>query len=384
VTKFFAYEQLTWPEISALPRDLPLIIPLGKGYALESLASALGGPPRAALLPVVPYGWKGSGLDVPEDMLASMLSCLIGSLCEDGFSRVYTLTPQGLDLGLGALQITLPHPSEVDPLPPLPADSEREKVILLTVGHTEQHGFHLPLSTDTLIIEAIGQGTARIAPEKAYCLPVMPYGVSTHRASFAGTLNCSGRAFEDFWVGVIDALARRDFTRFYFLNGHGGNSSFLVNVVKYASERHQRIFCATSWLYLSGPKGLKALEQYRESPIGGMGHACELETSFILYLNPGLVQMERVVDELDFIATPSYYMDWVEGGALVANPPWEDDTRTGAYGAGSLGTAAKGRLWLEAAISEKVDHVAEIIEQHTRRTARREGGYDLESGIKSL
>ena len=38
--------------------------------------------------------------------------------------------------------------------------------------------------------------------------------------------------------------------------------------------------------------------------------------------------MERVVDDIDFVTTPAYYMDWVEGGALVANPPWDDDTKT--------------------------------------------------------
>jgi len=74
-----------------------------------------------------------------------------------------------------------------------------------------------------------------------------------------------------------------------------------------------------------------------------------------------------VVDEVGFITTPSYYMDWVEGGTLVANPPWEDDTRTGAYGAGSLGTAKKGEIWLQSAIQEKIDHVAEIHEQYQRR-----------------
>ena len=108
-----------------------------------------------------------------------------------------------------------------------------------------------------------------------------------------------------------------------------------------------------------------------------MGHACELETSFILHLRPELVHMERAVDEVDFISTPNYYMDWVEGGALIANPPWDDDTRTGAYGAGSLGTAEKGRLWLEAAIAEKLEHVAEINEQHRRREARRKAGFGL-------
>ena len=110
-------------------------------------------------------------------------------------------------------------------------------------------------------------------------LPVMPYGVSTHRQAFAGTLNCGGRAFEDFWLAVIDTLAQRGFDRFYLMSGHGGNSSFLVNVVKYAGERYPRIFCATAWLYLSGSEGVAALEKYRRSPLGGMGHACELETS---------------------------------------------------------------------------------------------------------
>jgi hypothetical protein len=87
--------------------------------------------------------------------------------------------------------------------------------------------------------------------------------------------------------------------------------------------------------------------------------------------------MERVVDEVDFIATPSYYMDWVEGGPLVANPPWDDDTRTGAYGAGSLAIAENGRFWLEAAITEKASQVAEIHEQHERREARRKEGFGL-------
>jgi creatinine amidohydrolase len=102
-----------------------------------------------------------------------------------------------------------------------------------------------------------------------------------------------------------------------------------------------------------------------------MGHACELETSLILHLQPELVHMDRVVDELNFITTPSYYMDWVEGGALIANPPWEDDTATGAYGAGSLATAEHGKLWLDAAIEEKISHVAEIHEQYNRRLQRR-------------
>ncbi len=370
-TEFFDYASLTWPEVDALPRNTPLVIPLGEGYPLERLAEALGCPAMAGLLPPVTFGWEGSGLAVEPRLLGCYLDNLLDSLRDDGFSQVYALTPQGLDLRLGDRRIALPCPAKEGSIPP---DSELGKVVILSAGHTEQHGYHLPLSTDTLIIDAIARCTAQVAPDQCTALPAMPYGVSTHRQAFAGTLNAGGRAFEDFWLDVIDVLVARGFDRLYLLSGHGGNSSFFVNVVKYAGERHRRTFIATSFLYLSGPQGVAALEQHRRSPTGGMGHACELETSLILHLRPDLVHLDRAVDEMEFVATPSYQMDWVESGALTANPPWDDDTRTGAYGAGSLATAEHGKIWLEAAVAEKVAHIAEIHDQFERREERRKAG----------
>ena len=353
----FAFDQLTWPDVEALPRATPLIIPLGAAAISERLSELSNLSGQAGVLPAIPYGWHGSGLEVPPALMEAMLSNLLAGLHEDGFGQAQVLGPK---VANGT---------------PLPAEGEQGKVVLIPIGHTEQHAYHLPLSTDTLIIEAIARGAAAAVPDQAVALPVMPYGVSMHRRAFPGTLNCGGRAFEDFWLGVIDTLVERGFDRFYLLSGHGGNCSFLTNVVKYAGERHPRIFCATTWLYLSGPKGIAALEERRRSTIGGMGHACELETSLILHLRPELVDMSKAVDETDFISTPAYYMDWVEGGALVANPPWEDDTASGAYGAGSLASAENGRAWLEAAVAEKVEHIAEIHQQHQRREARRQAGY---------
>jgi creatinine amidohydrolase len=383
VSKFFPYEEMTWPEVADLPRNTPLVLPLGSGYNLDLLASQLGDPPRIGLLPPILFGWNGSGLAIPENIFAHYIANLLDSLHDDGLSRVYCLTPQGLDqqsfvqsVPAGS-HLILPHASQHQDNAPLPPDYERGKVILIPIGHTEQHGHHLPLSVDTIIIDAIAKGTVNILPTRSLALPTMPYGVSTHRQAFAATMNAGGRAFEDFWLAVIDVLVARGFDRFYFISGHGGNVSFLVNIVKYAGERHRRIFCATSWLHTSGSIGAAALEKYRDSKIGGMGHAGELETSFMLHLRPDLCHMDRVVDETDFITTPNYYMDWIEGGSLIANPPWDDDSKTGSYGAGSLGTAEKGRLWLEAAIEEKAAHVEEIHEQHERREARRKAGYGL-------
>ncbi len=379
---FFNYDELTWPEVAELPRNTPLVLPLGSGYDLDLLADQLSNPPRVGLLPAFPFGWRGSGIDLPEPIFFQYITNLLNSLRDDGFSRVYCLMPQGLDPQLTSnLQsspfITQPHGSSYSPKIFLPPDSERGKVIIIPIGHTEQHGFHLPLSVDTIIIDSIAKGAADQVPTRSLAIPVMPYGVSTHRSSFAATMNAGGCAFEDFWVAVIDILVARGFDRFYFMSGHGGNTSFLVNIVKYAGERHRRIFCATTFLHTSGSIGAAALEKYRTSKIGGMGHAGELETSYMLHLRPDLCHMERVVDETDFVATPDYYMDWIEGGSLVANPPWDDDSKTGAYGAGSHATAEKGRLWLEAAIEEKVDHVEQIHEQHERREKRRNEGYGL-------
>lgn len=368
-THLFRFDEITWPEVAALPRETPLLLPLGGGFELDRLPALIRSSAEIGLLPALPFGWPGSSLETPLPVFAALVHNLVGNLLEDGFSSVHVLTPPsgGLDLGAGLPAIVLPRQA-TGPLA-LPADCE--KVVILPVGHTEQHGYHAPLSTDTLIIEAIGRGTALAVPERALSLPVFPYGVSTHRRSFPGTFNAGGRAFEDFWLAVVDTLVERGFTRFYLMSGHGGNSSFLVNVVKYAGEKYPQIFCATAFLYLSGPQGVAALQARRQSGLGGMGHACELETSLILHLRPELIHMERAVDETDFVTTPNYYMDWIEGGALTANPPWEDDTRTGAYGAGSLGTAEKGKFWLEAAIAEKVEHVAEIHEQYRRRRERK-------------
>jgi creatinine amidohydrolase len=367
MTHITHYQELTWPEVRDLPRDLPLVLPLGEGYDETQIAQAIGAN-AYCILPALPYGWQGSVVAVSPAMLRRVVEGIFSGPTEEGFTRQVVIHMGHEDVSSsGIQQIKLTRtPDSIQP--PL---ATPQRVILIPCGHTEQHGYHLPLNTDTVIIGAIAEGVVRAIPHEAEMLPTLPYGVSMYRSSFAGTMNMTGRVFEDFLLEVLEALIARGADRFYLMSGHGGNCSFLHTVVKYIGDRHRQVFAATAWLHTSGHVGVPAIEQYRKSKRGGMGHAGELETAYMLHLRPDLCHMERVVDEIEFISTPNYYMDWVEGGSLILCHPWEDDTLTGAYGAGSVATAENGERWLKAAVQEKSDHVREIHEQVRRRLAKR-------------
>jgi creatinine amidohydrolase len=380
------YAELSWPEVAKLPRHVPVLIPLGwdeydypaivRQLAHEGRASGkqsyTGRPNRAIVLPPIPYGFRradgdASGqLHIRPGLLRRVLLGVQRELRAQRFEQVVFLNGhgnQGLSTrGLEMIEMPYRRGVGIDFPPDL-----SHRVVVISVGHTEQHGHHLPLSTDSLIVEAIAQGVSDSAPTEVFCLPVWPYGVSTHTRAFPGTLNVGGRVFEDFFLEIVDNLVRLGTEMIYFSNGHGGNHSFLVNVVKYAGERHPHAFVATEWLHTTGP----ALERYRQSKPGGMGHGGELETSYVLHLRPDLVHADRATAETDFISTPNYTMDWLEAGRLIANPRWRDDTASGIYGDGQLGSADKGRRWLRAAIDEKLEILREIREQHARRQIRR-------------
>ncbi|MFN8597374.1 MAG: creatininase family protein [Anaerolineae bacterium] len=383
MAKIIVYEELTFPEVALLPRDIPLLIPLGAAneYDWDAVADrvqrktrSVSVPDRMCVFPAIPYGFRGSALEVDLKLFKRVIHSLIATLREDGFTNVYVINGYGSQ---GFATISSPRRGEprVRPFSPL-----ADQVVLIPTGHTEQHAFHLPLSTDTLIIDAIARGVEAKLPGTILRLPTWPYGVSMHRRQYPATLTIEPRTWEDFFVAVVGQLRQRGLKMAYLINGHGGNHSFLVNITKFCGDKWPDIFVATSFLHTTSD----ALTQYRTSKIGGMGHAGELETSYILHLRPDLVNMARAVDEVDFTATPNYYMDWLEGGALIANPPWTDDTISGAYGAATQATAEKGRLWLEAAIEEKVGHVHEIIEQQRRREERRAEGWVTGSWRKRL
>lgn len=366
------YAELTWPEVAELPRQIPMFVPIGhEAYDFTAVMQKYD-MEEVVVLPAVPYGFQSQSgahladLYVRPGLFHRVLAGIQRELKGQGFSQVLFINGHGdqqlRNTYLNVLDFPCQGIQEVN----WPADLSK-RVVVISTGHTEQHGHHLPLNTDSLIVEALANRLSKLAPQEVFYLPVWPYGVSTHTREFPATLNLGGRVFEDFFLTIVEQLVSLGAEMIYFSNGHGGNHSFLVNVVKYAGERHPGVFTATEWLHTTGSE----LGQYRESPLGGMGHGGELETSYILHLRPDLVHLERATREMDFASTKNYYMDWIEGGSLVANPPWSDDTLSGIYGDATLGSAQKGKLWLEAAARQKLEIIKEIQEQHSLRVKKR-------------
>jgi creatinine amidohydrolase len=335
------YQNLVFPQVESLPREWPVVVPLGTGDLPPGL------PEDRILFPRLPFGDLAP---LATSSWASLRRSLIEVLREDGFFNV--------------IFAPCPQPLRLDP-------AGSSKVAVIPIGHTEQHGFHLPLSTDTLIAGGLALALEKVAP--VVRLPVWPYGVSMHRRQYPGTLTVNPRVFENFWVETVGRLRDLGFDKVFFLNGHGGNHSFLVNVTKFCGDRWPDMFVATSFLHTTSGRAAELLEAERKSRL--MGHACELETAYVLSLAPELVHMEWAVDEVDFVVTPRYGMDWISDGVMVANPPWSDDTRTGTYGAPSVATAENGRRWMEAAVEELAIQVHDMIEQQRRRLARRLDGW---------
>ena len=187
---------------------------------------------------------------------------------------------------------------------------DKDRVVLLPVGAMEDHGPHLPLDTDNLIITRIVEGVAAAIPAEVLLLPTIPFGFNEHHKDFPGVIYIQPETLMHFVVDVAKSLVHHGFRRILILNGHGSNHPVLdLAARKTVIQTECLCVSASYWNLMSD-----TLKAERRSATGGMSHAGELETSFMLHLRPELCHMERVVDETDFVTTPSYYMDWIEGG----------------------------------------------------------------------
>jgi creatinine amidohydrolase len=145
-------------------------------------------------------------------------------------------------------------------------------VLAVPVGATEQHGPHLPLSTDTDIAVALCQRLAAARPHVLIAPPV-PYGSSGEHAGFAGTLSIGQAAVETLLV-ELGRSATETFEHVLFVSAHGGNAEPVTRAVaRLRAESRDIAVFAPNW--------------------NGHPHAGRPETAMLLALKPATVRMDR-------------------------------------------------------------------------------------------
>ena len=165
----------------------------------------------------------------------------------------------------------------------------KDTPVLIPIAAMEQHGHHLPIATDSLLLAEIVRRVEASQPGEVLLTPLMWLGNSDHHLDFAGTLSAAPRVYLDMLCGLLDNLIGHGFRRLVLLNGHGGNDVPGKQAVFEMRQRYRQrddllLLFGTYWLLGGAPWELCPELEQRE-----MGHACEWETSMIMRLAPHLV-----------------------------------------------------------------------------------------------
>ena len=164
--------------------------------------------------------------------------------------------------------------------------------VIIPIASIEQHGYHLPENTDTVLGEACAVLTAEKLGHTLVAPAVRP-GISPHHMAMPGTLTLRMETFRMLLEDYVNCYLQHGFTDIVFLCSHGGNVKPCREVAAAISAAHPeaRILTVAD---VPTPEELRALEAERGLAAGvNGGHADERETSEMLSLVPGLVHMEK-------------------------------------------------------------------------------------------
>ena len=164
--------------------------------------------------------------------------------------------------------------------------------VLIPVASIEQHGYHLPENTDTVLGEAAAVLTAQKLGHTLVAPAVRP-GISPHHMAMPGTLTLRPETFRMLLEDYVNCYLQHGFTSIVFLCSHGGNVRPCQEVAAAIDAAHPEaeILAVAD---VPTQEELRALEAQRGLGEGvNGGHADERETSEMLSIVPELVHMDR-------------------------------------------------------------------------------------------
>jgi len=237
---------------------------------------------------------------------------------------------------------------------------ELRKVCILPCGAIEQHGPHLPLDVDVLCPREIARGAGERIPDKILVMPPVCYGYTGHVMDFPGTVNNHFETFIHHVLDITRSLAYHGFKKIILLNGHGSNMPNLDLVARRTNLETDAECVLIGWwnLLTVDPQFLPSWRQSRFP--GGIAHACELETSMYLHLDPENVRADRIRSgEISFNAerSPFQFVDLYGQGAATVVSWTSSYSESGVLGEAERATAEKGRHAYEEAVRQLVAYV---------------------------
>lgn len=234
---------------------------------------------------------------------------------------------------------------------------QQKALVLVPCGSIEQHGPHLPVDTDSnQAWEICLRAASAVSDPPVLVAPLIWSGFSPHHLRLAGTLSLRLETFIALITDICTSINRHGFRKIVLVNGHGGNSAPLTaTALKLMEEFDLYVAVVTYWRLIG-----KVLEEVGESPIGGMAHACEMETSFQLRLRPDKVDTQFMPTEYKKPLTSFFLADMRASGSAFYPDDFALETKYGLIGDPSLASAEKGARMLSAVVEELARFIHEF------------------------